>query len=248
MLFVNLLPPEQRERENPLPSQIDQHPFFGSLLAISGSGGNPILGTIAESGIAGQAAFLTSVAHAYGAFSMAAPLAFRRVAELTESPEAGEIARRLFDTEMGRSPLAGASGISHLELFLRLVESLLPGLEVGRPQAEEFAVHRDLKINQVSLIEALALCEEIETSGRGVILAWQDLVAQWQVFLGIRTEKIDRAFLDEHSLVGEGIGRMLAPYAELRASEPYSFARERARRAFVQHFDEATREILSRLE
>jgi hypothetical protein len=128
---------------------------------------------------------------------------------------------------------------------------------LARNDAEDYAVHRALRINQASLLDALALCEEIVVAGRGVTLAWQDLVSQWQVFLGIRTEKIERAFLDEHGLVEGGTGdgkhlsmleTMLKPYQELRASTEYAQAREKARGAFSAHFDEATREILNLVE
>lgn len=242
-----------RETESvPLPSSVDEHPFFRSLLGISGPGGNPIVGKIAEGGLHAQAAFLTLAAQAYAGFSIAAPLAFRRVAELSVDAQARGTAQRLFDVEMGRDPLVGAPGVSHVESFLRMVESLLPGLALARHDVDEYALHRGLRINQASLLDALALCEEIEIAGRGVTLAWQDLVSQWQVFLGIRTEKIERAFLDEHSLVeGGAVGlraKVLAPYKDIRASDEYKQAREKARAAFVAHFDGATRAILKLVE
>jgi hypothetical protein len=231
MLLVNLLPPEQRE-------SIDEHPFFRALLAISGPGGNPIVGKIAESDLASQAAFLTTAAKAHAALLIAAPLAYRRVAELSVSTEARQAAQKAFDLEIGRDD------VSQLERFMRMVESLLPGLELARPDADDFALHRSLKINQASLSEAFALCEELERARSGATLAWQDFVSQWQVFLGIRTEKLDRQFLGERELVGELLG--LCP--ELRAKPEHAQAREKVRHEFVSHLDQATREILSRLE
>ena len=58
MISVNLLPPERRELLS-LPNSIDAHPFFSSLLGISGPGGNPIVGQVAQSNVAEQAWFLT---------------------------------------------------------------------------------------------------------------------------------------------------------------------------------------------
>src|SRR5690242_5023804 len=147
MLFVNLLPPEQRApKTEPLPSSIDEHAFFRSLLSISGPGGNPIVGKIAESGLPAQAAFLISAAQAYAAFSIAAPLAFRRVGELSVEAQTRETAQKIFDIEMGRSPLVGGSGVTHVEAFLRMVETLLPGLQLARNDSDEYALHRALKI------------------------------------------------------------------------------------------------------
>src|SRR3954468_15517195 len=117
MITVNLLGPERREIDISLPSSLDQHGFFSSILAISGLGGNPIVGKIAGSDVATQAAFLNSAAQAYAALSLASPLAFRRVAELSLSLESRTVAENIFDIEMGRCPLVGEAGATHLEQY-----------------------------------------------------------------------------------------------------------------------------------
>jgi hypothetical protein len=44
------------------------------------------------------------------------------------------------------------------------------------------------------------------------------------------------------------LAQMVAPHAELTASEEYASARMQVRTEFSRHLDQATREILSRVE
>src|SRR4051794_3227167 len=119
MLLMNLIPAVKREPE---PASIDLHPFFWNLLGISGPGGNPVVGRIADRDFATQAVFLTLLSRSYAAYMMAAALAFRRVAELTTDPVARAAALAAFDAEMGRESDPREGSISRLEGFRHTME------------------------------------------------------------------------------------------------------------------------------
>jgi hypothetical protein len=229
MILVNLIPRDQRHEQS-----LDRHPFFSGLLALSGPGGNPIIGKIADSHFAIQAAVLGRLARAFGAYSIAAPMAYRRVAELSISRESREMAQNLFDRELDRGPQ-----------FVKLMESLLSGLDTSLPEPEEFQLHRTLKINTASLAEAVAICEEIERAGNGVVSAWRDFVAQWQVFQGLPSSRVARAYLDESRQSSEAL---LNSHREVRTGADYAIAREKVNAELTRHFDEAAADIVSRLE
>lgn len=144
--------------------------------------------------------FLVLVMMGFYPLSTAILLAFRQIESLAPNEEVRS--RAHFFVEMEEGLHAASSwyhGVAHAELYRRMFSSLSPaGLAVHEEMLVQYLDALDLE--QGGLPRALVTAAFIEKTGRDVLNLLHDFVAQWQVFMGHPTNKVDLTYLNEHLL------------------------------------------------
>ena len=127
-------------------------------------------------------------------------LAFRQIEMLAPSKDVRNKAHFFVEVEEGK--LAASDwyrNVTHSELYRRMFSSLASAeLAVDEQMLNQYLSALNLK--QGGLARAVVTAAFIEKTGLAVLNLLHDFVAQWQVFTGQPTSKIDLTYLNEHML------------------------------------------------
>lgn len=226
------------------------HPFWRDVLAFPDRGVTSVIADAPDWSVEKQQRFLTLVVSGFYPISYCSALAFLRVADLSQDAETQRIAQLIGEIELGKHPLvpgAKHTDVRHCDQLKHLIASLLDGFVIDLPSPAQFPVVVATDFDTLTLPEALAICEVIETTAPSVIHHYADFVAAWQGTFRRPTRLLDRAYLDEHNLTeGESteeqhicmLGRMMAPYAAECTSVAYADAQALFHARCTQHLEE----------
>lgn len=144
--------------------------------------------------------FLLLVMMGFYPLSEAILLAFRQIERLAPNKEVRDRARFFVEVEEGMHAASSwYRGVVHSELYRRMFSSLSPaGLAVNEEMLAQCL--EALNLEEGNLPRALITAAFIEKTGRDVLCLLHDFVAQWQVFAGHPTDKVDLTYLNEHLL------------------------------------------------
>ena len=116
-----------------------EHKFWKEVLAMPNRGTNKLLKKISMQDLVKKKCFLSLIVQSFYSISSSSPLSFRRVYELSDKEETKDIARKIYETELGEHPLVPDSkynNIPHKEQFVLTIESLISGIKLFRPKRE----------------------------------------------------------------------------------------------------------------
>ncbi len=206
-------------------------------------GGNQMLRIMSSGGLYADH-FLVLVMMGFYPLSYGILEAFRQIEELAPSDAVRAQVQFFVEVEEGKHAASDwYRGVLHHELYRRMFSSLgtIP-LMVNEEMLEQYM--GALRLREGGLARALVTATFIETTGLTVLQRLHDFAAQWQVLMGIPTEKVDLTYLNEHML-HEGtssedqhvslINNMVAECGELDLE------------AEIQHFERVTAKWLDHI-
>jgi hypothetical protein len=232
------------------------HPYWENVLAIP----SRVIHRAVQLPVGKQKEFLALVASGFYPISYSSPLGFGRVAELTDATQAKEIANLIYEVELGKHPFIKGNwntDVLHCDQFKLTIESLIDDCEITLISPSEFAVNRNLDIQNSSVTLALAVCDVIEHTAPAIIQYVQDFVVQWQYLTSRKSVRVNRTWLDEHDL-SEGdtaddqhiglIEKMMKPYEAIVSAPEYEEAKALYHRECINHLDDVYAKIMELVE
>lgn len=229
--------------------------FWTEVLAVPENGQNELLKKVSKSSLDKKIRLLSLIVEGFYPISSSSPITFNRVYELSNKENTKNLAKKIYEIELGKHPLIKKSkykGIPHNEQFRLTIESLIPNIELLKPYETEKAYLDSLNLSESNLSEALGYCYVIEGIAPYVIHYFQDFISQWSVYNNRKNSDINLVYINEHSLT-EGdespdqhikiVRTMTEPHKEDINSKDYKKAIDNYNFTALKHLDKIYEKI-----
>jgi hypothetical protein len=236
--------------------KIMNHGYWTEMLALPKGGGiNSYVEKAAKRDRNGRRDFISKVTKGFYPISCSSPIAFNRVAKLSDEPETVKPAKLIYEVELGLHPVMKNhpyTGVPHSEQFRRSMESLVEGVVIPYPEFERDQLMGELELHQSGLTQALATCDVIEHIAPEVIQYFREFIGQWQVATGRKSKDMDTTFFDEHALLEDDkcedqhiglIDAMLKPYSEQASSVEYANWKRKYHEKVILHLNRVSKGV-----